>query len=286
MERAEGHGLLSRPLLLGAAVLVGAFLVIPTVIVVPMAFTSGDLLQFPPPGLSTRPFEALAHDQEWLDAGWTSLRVAALAIVLSVIVGTATAIALHESRFRGKTLLTALVISPIVAPLVVLAFAEFELFSRYQLVGTVTGIGLAHAVLATPYVFIAVQASLAGLDPALARAATSLGAGPGSVFRTVYVPAIAPGVLAGVLFAFVVSFDEIVIALFLQGPGATTLPVKMFTDLQYSLTPKIAAVSTVLVTAATAALFVQTVVSLRRRSIARGRPVANAREEVLPGVIG
>jgi putative spermidine/putrescine transport system permease protein len=124
-----------------------------------------------------------------------------------------------------------------------------------------------------PYAFLTVRASLAGLNPALVRSASSLGAGAFSVMRFVYLPVIRPGLVAGALFAFSVSIDETVIALFLQSPNATTLPVKMFTDIQYNLTPKIAVSSAMLVTVATLGLLVQVCFTIRRRSVARLLPL-------------
>jgi putative spermidine/putrescine transport system permease protein len=134
---------------------------------------------------------------------------------------------------------------------------DYLFFSRIGVIGGWTSIGLAHSVLAVPYVFIAVQASLAGLDPALPRAAESMGSGPFALLRFVYWPAIRPGVLAGAIFAFIASFDEVVISLFLAGPNVTTLPVQMFVGLQFDLTPKIAAVSAILFALSLVGLAVQ-----------------------------
>ncbi len=241
------------------------FLALPTAVVIPMAFTPRRYLEFPPSGLSGHSFANLAKDEAWTSAALTSVKVAAIAVLIGLVMGASAAIALHGAKFRGKGLVVGVIVAPIVAPLIVLGLADYQFFARFQLVGTVLAIGLAHSVIATPYAYLTVEASLAGLDPALVRSARSLGAGHLAVLRHVYLPAIRPGLLAGAAFAFAVSFDEAVIALFLQGPGATTLPVKMFTDIQYELSPKIAAVSSMLVGVATLVLLVQVLVLLRRR---------------------
>jgi ABC-type spermidine/putrescine transport system permease subunit II len=250
-----------------------AFLALPTLVVVPMAFTPRRYIEFPPSGVSVHSFADLVHDHAWLSAALISLKVALIAVVLAVVCGVAAGVGLHGRTFRGRSLVTAAVISPLILPTVVLAFADFQYFAGHGLVGTVLGIGLAHGVVATPLVFLAVQAGLSGLDDALVRAARSLGAGAVGVFRHVYLPTLVGPILSGAIFAFAFSFDEAVIAIFLQGPGATTLPVKMFNDIQFELTPKIAAVATLLVGLATAVLAVHVAATLsRRRSRANVQP--------------
>jgi ABC-type spermidine/putrescine transport system permease subunit II len=240
------------------------YLLVPTLIVVPMAFTPEALLQFPPGGVSLRPFRALFADPAWVGAGVVSLKAAALAVALGGVVATLAALGMHAARFAGKGAVQGVIMVPLVAPLIVLALADYQFLAPARLVGTWVGIGLAHSVLAVPYVYITTQASLAGLDPALVRSARGLGAGHLALFRHVYLPALRPGLLAGALFAFAASFDEAVIALFLQGPHATTLPVKIFTDIQYDLTPKIAAVASLLVGLATLVFATQAAMLLRR----------------------
>jgi putative spermidine/putrescine transport system permease protein len=265
----------ARPLSLGGTLLLLAcapifvYLLVPTLVVVPMALTPGSLLQFPPGGISLRPFRDLLGDRAWVAAGIVTLKVAALAVAIACVVATMAAVAMHSARFAGKGIVQGLIMVPIVAPLVVLALADYQFLAGFHLTGTWVGIGLAHSVLAVPYVFITIQASLTGLDPALVRSARSLGAGHLPLFWHVYVPALRPGLMAGALFAFAASFDEAVIALFLQGPQATTLPVKMFTDIQYDLSPKIAAVSSLLVGLATLVFVAQAANLLRQRSSPR-----------------
>jgi putative spermidine/putrescine transport system permease protein len=254
-----------RLLLWALATPIFLFLLAPSLLVVPMALTPKDILEFPPSGLSLHTFGDFFASDSWMAAVWTSLTVAAIAMALALVVGTAAAIGLHGTRFRGRGLVIGLILLPLVIPVVVLALGYFSFLARLRLVGGELGIALAHALLGTPYVYLVVTASLAGLDPALVRSARSLGAGTPAVFRHVYLPAIRPGLAAGALFSFAVSFDEAVVAYFLQSPDATTLPVKMFTDIQFDLTPVIAAVSTLLLLLTTALLVVQ-VLLIRRRS--------------------
>lgn len=256
-----------------------AFLILPTALIIPMAFTSRRYLEFPPSGFSSKPFQDFVEDAAWTNAAVTSLKVAAIAVGLACLVGATAAVGLHGAKFRGKGVVVGLIIAPLVVPLVVLGLADFQFLARYQLVGSVLGIGLAHSVIAAPYAYLTVDASLTGLDPALVRSARSLGAGNMAVFRHVYLPVIRPGLLAGAMFAFAVSFDEAVIALFLQGPDAITLPVKMFTAIQFELSPKIAAVASLLIGMATLVLLLQVVVLLRRRA----RPNAPTGELPLAG---
>lgn len=248
--------LLSVPLLL--------FLLLPSLVIVPMALTRGQMIQFPPEWISMHAFTDYLADGNWVGSTLLSLRIAALAAALGAICGSSAAIALHGRRFPGRSLIAGVIMAPIVVPLVVLALGDYLLFAPLRLVGSAVAIGLAHGLLATPYVFISVQTSLAAsLDPALVRSARSLGAGFFSVLRHVYWPAVRPGVVAGSLLGFAVSFDEVVIALFLQGAETVTLPVRMFTAIQYELTPKIAAASSVFLAVALLVLLLQSMGSRR-----------------------
>ena len=233
------------------------FLLVPVLIIVPMAFTNGDLLMFPPAGISLRPFLDFFGDPQWTAAAIVSVKVALLGTLVATAVGAAAAIALHRSRIRLKGLVTTIILLPLMIPVVVLALGDYLFLARLGLIGSWPAIGMAHSVLVTPYVFVAVQASLAGLDPALPRAARSLGGGGLALMRDVYWPTIRPGVLGGAIFAFIGSFDEVVVSLFLSGPAVTTLPVQMFTSLQYDLSPKIAAVSSLLLLLSVLALATQ-----------------------------
>jgi putative spermidine/putrescine transport system permease protein len=258
------HGHLGRALLLIGSAPIFLYLLLPSLVVVPMALTKGQLIKFPPDWISVHSFIDYFEDAQWIAATVTSFKVAGLAMIIACVVGALAGIALHGRKFAGKGIIVGFILAPIVIPLVVLALADYVFFAHLQLVGNWIAIGLAHSLLATPYVFITVQASLVGLDPMLVRSARSLGARAISLWRYVYWPVVRPGVAAGAIFAFAVSFDEVVIALFLQGPGATTLPVKMFTSIRYDLTPKIAAIASFLLCVAAVALAAQATLAFRR----------------------
>jgi ABC-type spermidine/putrescine transport system permease subunit II len=235
-----------------------AFLVLPSLIIVPMALTAGHLIQFPPAGWSVHSFVDYLSDPDWVASTLLSVKVACVAVGVGIAAGSLAAIGLHGRRFRGRSVVTGVILMPIVAPVVLLALGDYLLLAPLRLVGAWPALALAHALLVTPYVFISVQTSLAvELSPALTRSARSLGAGALSVFRHVYWPAIRPGVLAGGMLGFAVSFDEVVIALFLQGPTTVTLPVRMYASIQYELSPKIAASASVFLGLAVLALLMQ-----------------------------
>lgn len=240
------------------------YLMLPALIVVPMALTKGQFLQFPPIWISLHSFRDFFNDHLWVDSALISAKVALLAVIIALVAGISAGLALHGNSFFGKRAVTAIILTPIVIPLVVLALADYLLFDALGLGGSWVAIGLAHGLLGTPYVFIAIQTSLVGMRPALVRSAQSLGAGPLAVLRHVYWPTLRPGVFSGIIFAFATSFDEVVIAFFLQSPNATTLPVRMFNSIQYDLTPKLAAVSSLLLCFAVIVLAAQAALMSRR----------------------
>lgn len=247
--------------------LIFLFLVVPSLVVVPMSLTPRDILEFPPSGVSLHSFRDFIFDPAWRDATLTSVQVAIIAVVLSGIVGVLAAVGLHRATFRGRGLLVGMILLPVATPLVVLGLGFFGFLARLELVATPWGIGIAHGVLALPYFYLIVSTSLTGLNPELKRAVSSLGGGAFAIFRHVYLPVILPGLIGGALFAFTISFDEVVVAYFLQGPEATTLPVKIFLELQYSLSPVIAAVSTLLLLITTLLLVTQLILMQRRSRV-------------------
>ncbi len=245
--RSMSHRRPGRPSLVLLLALPGlVFLVLPILAVVPMSFTAGQVVEFPPAAWGLSAYRELFADSRWGQAIVFSLQVSALAVALSVVAAGFAAIGLSRLRTRGEGLITALILAPLAMPVVVLALGTFQLFLQVRLNGTLLGIALAHGVLGVPYVFLTVRAALSKLDLALVRSAMSLGAGTWSVLRWVYLPAILPALLSGALLVFVVSFDEVVIALFISGPGAITFPVKLLTEVQFNLSPVIMAVSTLL----------------------------------------
>lgn len=262
MAQRDGLG---RIVLYAACVPVLVFLLLPSLVIVPMALTKGQMLQFPPIWISVHSFTDYLGDPQWFDSTVLSFQVAALAVVIGGVTGSAAAIALHGKRFPGKGLVTGAIMAPIVVPLVVLALGGYLVFAWVHMEGTWIAIGLLHGMLVTPYVFISVQTSLvAAFNPVLVRSARSLGAGQLAVLRHVVWPAIRPGVVAGAILGFAVSFDEVVIALFLQGPQTVTLPVRMYTAIQFDLTPKVAASASLFLALSVGVLLAQGV-AVRRR---------------------
>jgi len=225
-------------------VLVLLFLALPIVIVGILSFSSASYLTFPPPSFGVRWYEAYLGSQEWLASTWLSLAVAGCVVVLATVLGTLAALGLTRLRGPMRAAVAALIVSPLIVPGIIAAIGIYYAFSRYRLVGTPAGLVLAHTCLAVPFVVTSVSASLAGFDRRLEQAALSLGATPFGTFRQVTLPLISPGVLVGALFAFITSFDELIVALFLSGSGAITLPRRMWDDLRFAIDPTIAAVST------------------------------------------
>ena len=230
------------------------FLALPILIVAALSFSSASYLTFPPPAFGIRWYRAYLGSGEWLASTWLSLAVAACVVVLSATLGTIAALGLTRLPPAMRAVLGALILSPLIVPGIVIAIGIYYVFARYRLVGTPAGLVLAHTCLAVPFVVTSVSASLAGLDRRLEQAALSLGATPWGTFRQVTLPLIRPGVLVGALFAFITSFDELIVALFLSGSGAITLPRRMWDDLRFAIDPTIAAVSTLTIVLAAALL--------------------------------
>lgn len=245
--------------------LVGLFLLLPTLIIVPMSFNKGSQLEFPPHGLTLHWYGQIFESEQWTEAIWTSARVAFFTVIIATTLGTAAALGLARWRSRAKPLVAALLLSPMIVPVIVFAIGIYLVFSKWSLAGTMTGLVLAHTVIALPFVMIAVSVSAAQLDPTYEEAAASLGANRWRTFRKVVLPLILPGVVAGALFAFITSWDEIVIAIFMTSPTFQTLPVVMWTQVRTVLNPSLAAIGTMLLAVSTLTLIgVQLLQSKRR----------------------
>lgn len=226
--------------------LVAVWLIAPTIVVVPMSFNDKKSLAFPPSGFSWQWYQNFFTNPEWSASLVSSLKVAVVTAVFATVVGTLAAFGLDRMKSRVSGVLRALLITPMVVPGVVLAVGIYAVYLDTQLVGTMTGFVLAHTMLAVPFVIIAVSASLEVFDKRLETAAASLGATQLTAFRTVTLPLIAPGILSGLLFAFVTSFDEIIVALFITSPYLKTLPVQIFSSITRDADPTVAAVGTLL----------------------------------------
>ena len=228
-------------ILLGGAV-IGA-LILPTLVVMVISFSSASYLTFPPPGLSLRWYEKFFSDPNWMEAFWKSSVIAATSAIISVTLGASAAMGIVRSEIRGKSIIMLLLVSPVIVPPVVLGLSLYSLFLRFDLVGTIWGLASAHAIGGIPLVVIIVSAALQGVDRRLEQAAALHGAPPLTVFRTVTLPAIAPGLAAAAFFAFLHSFDELVLSLFLSSAQLKTLPLMLWADINYQLNPVLAVVS-------------------------------------------
>jgi putative spermidine/putrescine transport system permease protein len=258
---------LERAAAMGLKVFAGAmmvFLVAPVLVVLPLSFTSGQLLVFPLPGWSTQWYREFFTNPIWTSALANSLAIGAVVTPLATALGTAAAVGLHGARSRWTGPILALLITPLAVPVVIVAVATFYFFAGLRMVGTFHGLVLAHTVLALPFVVVTVSATLQGFDPNLARAAASLGAAPLRAFRTVTLPIIAPGVISGALFAFVTSFDELVVAIFLSSPQLRTLPRQIFSGVSENISPTITAAAVVLLLVSVALMAAME--ALRRRT--------------------
>ena len=230
-----------------AAGAVYVFLLAPIALVVAMSFSSSQYLRFPPPGLSLQWFRAYFGSAEWIDATLLSLEIAVVTMIAGTVLGTLGAIGLVRVRHWSTRALYGVLLSPMIAPQIITATACYALFVKLRLVGSVVAIAAAHTVLATPFVIVTVSSALAQVDERLEWAARGLGMGPLRAFVSITAPLIMPAIASGAVFAFITSFDEVVIALFLTGTAHPTLPRKMWDAVAMQLDPTLAAVSTIMV---------------------------------------
>jgi ABC-type spermidine/putrescine transport system permease subunit II len=235
---------LGRPLIYAWCVLVLAFLSLPLAIVFPISFSSSSYLQFPPPGWSLRWYAAYLADPAWIDATLRSLKIAATVTVASVLLGTPLAFSLIRGRYPGKAALEQIANAPLVVPSIIFAIAVYGVFAKAQLIGDWRGIALAHTVHALPFVVVIVGAALKTVDRSLEQAAMGLGAGPLTAVWRITLPQIRPAIVSAMFLAFISSFDELVVAMFLGGSNMT-LPKKMFDNIISAVDPTIAAVSVI-----------------------------------------
>jgi ABC-type spermidine/putrescine transport system permease subunit II len=231
----------------GIVSLVCLVLMAPIAIVVVLSFGDQTFLHFPPSGYSLRWFEAFLGDGRWWASLWSSLRIAAIACTVATVAGFFAAYAIARGAFRGKQALLSAMLLPAIVPTIITSIAMYFLAARLGLVGNVLWIGCCHAVIALPVVLLILLAALRGVDPALERAALGLGAGRARTMLRVTVPLALPGIVSAALFAFLASFDELVVSLFLTNVATQTLPVRIWNSLHLEIEPTIAAVSTFLI---------------------------------------
>lgn len=229
-----------------AGYLVVLFIAAPLVIVVPMSFSNASSLQFPPPGYWLGYYRSYFTDMDWLIPTWNSILIASATTILTMALVVPATFALVRHKFRGKGFADLMMLMPMAVPHIVMAVGYYSYFGELKLVHTHLGVILAHTCLSVPIAFLVLSANLKGFDRNLERAAQSLGASPTQTFLHVTLPILRPGLIISSLFAFIQSFDETVVAIFISGRDAETLPRKMFDSIRQEADPVIAVISTLL----------------------------------------
>lgn len=246
------------------------FLILPVLIIFPLSFEAQRYLEFPPKGFSLQWYESFFASYTWRMATWTSFKIAFLVTLLATILGTLASFCFVRKNFRGKELLFGFMLSPMVMPIIILAIAIYFFFAELRLIGSIAGLVFAHTILAVPFVIVIVTAALQGFDVNLEKAAMNLGANRLRTFYKVTFPLIRTGIFSGALFAFLTSFDEVIIAIFICGTTANTLPKKMWDSITMETDPTITAIATMLIFF-TVAVLVLLEVYRRRQLVKRAR---------------
>ncbi|UQY36866.1 ABC transporter permease [Pseudomonas fulva] len=263
---AMGRGL--RYGLGATTALIAVFLLLPILFIVLLSFGSSQWLVFPPPGWTFKWYGQFFSNAQWMDSALVSLKVALLTTVCALAIGLPSAFALVRGKFPGRELLYALFTLPMIVPLVIIAVAVYALFLKLGYTGTLFAFVVSHVIVALPFTIISIINSLKLFDQSIEDAAVICGATRLQAIVKVTFPAIRPGLVAGGLFAFLVSWDEVVLSVMMASPGLQTLPVKMWTTLRQDLTPVIAVASTLLIALSLLVMFIAAIA--RRRAEAKG----------------
>lgn len=222
-------------------------IVLPILLMIGVSFTDSGSFSFPPRGISLRWYGEVLSDPAWLLVAKNSLVVGVISALVATVLGVMAAVASVQFAFPGKFIFVNLIMAPMAMPVIIVALALFYVFSRLQLTDTIPGLVIAHSIIGIPFVFITVRATLEGFDQNLQLAAQNLGSSPVGAFFRVTIPSIKSSIVAGFIFAFALSFDEVIIGIFLTGPATKTLPIRMWEYFTVQLTPAVAAISTLLV---------------------------------------
>ena len=251
--------------------LIYLFLIAPILVIIPLSFNAEPYFTFTPAmlgldpdGFSLRWYQDILNNEQWMRAIRNSFFIGFFATLLATTLGTIAALGLSNSRMPYRTAVMAVLLSPMIVPVIITAAGMYFFYSSIGLSQTFLGLILAHATLGTPFVVITVTATLSGFDRSLMRASASMGAAPTETFFKVVVPLITPGVISGALFAFITSFDEVVAVLFLSGPEQRTVPRQMWAGIREQISPTILAVATLLIVVSV--LLLATLELLRRRN--------------------
>ncbi|MCJ8337300.1 MAG: ABC transporter permease [Pseudomonadales bacterium] len=251
--------------------LIFLFLILPIIIIIPLSFNvqpyftfTPEMLSLDPAGYSMRWYDEFFASEVWMKSIKNSFSVAIASTIIATTLGTLAALGLSRPEMPYRALIMSILISPMIVPLIISAAGMFFFYSSVNLAGTFLGLILAHTALGIPFVVITVTATLSGFDYSLTRAAASLGASPRTVFFKIMLPLVTPGVISGALFAFITSFDEVVVAIFIAGPEQRTIPLQMWGGIREQISPTILAVATILV--AISIMLLTVLELLRRRS--------------------
>lgn len=237
---------LAARLLTGIVIGACAYLILPTLVIVPISFTSADYISFPPVGFSLRWYEAFVGPGVWRSASLTSLVVALISSACATVIGTAAALGLRRLHGRAARLVILLILLPMIIPGIIIAVALYGSFARMGIIGTRVGLVVAHTIITLPFVVINVSAVMQKVDWRMVDAARSLGADAFTAFRKITLPSILPGAASGAAFAFLTSFDEVVVSLFLTGIDTVTLPVQMWNGIRFEISPAVASASCIM----------------------------------------
>lgn len=222
------------------------FLIAPVLLLVPMSLGSAEIIEFPPSKIGIDQYRKFFSHPAWQTAVVNSLQVAVGTSIVSTTIGLMASLALVWGRFKGKGIINAFILSPMIVPLIVMALAFYISLSKLGMLGTKLGLILAYTPLTLPFSVLPISATLRGFDRSLEYAALNLGASRFQTFTKITFPIIRPGILTGAIFAFMIAFDEVVIALFICGSTAVTLPKKMWDVIRYEIEPMLPAISTLL----------------------------------------
>jgi len=262
LDRAAGR--LERGLVVGLAVLAVLFLLLPILIVIPMSFSGAQSLTFPPPSLSLRWYQSFFADDAWLVALVNSVIVALASSLLSLVLGTLAAYGLVRHSFIGRALIETNFMVPLILPPIIVAVALYIVFAKVGLLGSYEGLILAHTLHSVPYVVLVMTVAIGSFDERIEQVARSLGARERTIFRRIILPNLAPSVLASWMLAFIVSFDEVILTLFLFG-NQETIPKRMITRLELQIDPTITAIATMLIFFSVVSLAVVWLLTRRNR---------------------
>ncbi|VDC33601.1 ABC transporter permease [Pseudogemmobacter humi] len=243
MKQARGLNFAITLSVIFAAVM----MILPNAVIIPASFNGENYITFPPTSLSTRWYETFLTDPVWRGATWNSLVVAVLTAMVATVLGTLAALGLMRLSVRARSLLVSLFLLPTIVPTIISAVALYGLLAQMGGRGGLLGIIIGHTIITLPFVVVNVVAALQQMDVRMEHAARSLGASPLRAFWHVTLPVIWPGIAAGAVFAFLCSFSEIVMSLFLSGAGSMTLPVQMWSGIRFEINPTVAAASSVFV---------------------------------------